>query len=120
MPDAHGVLLRMAQSQPHELAQTEWPNAVRSVRPEPGGAAAFRDLRRDGPVDGGAARIAPIQVGNDDFQLVERLVVVAFVHLSGRPSVTAPSTRMRASCRPAGEHALRRLRGGADAMLQIR
>ena len=75
VPDADLAVCRTTEAQTHKVAKAQGRNALRPIGPAPRRAPAFCDERRDGAVHRRAARIAPIQVGDDDFERVEGLVI---------------------------------------------
>ena len=69
-----GAAPGMAEPQPQEIAEAETSYALGSVEAEPCGSAALGDQGGDRPVHRGDARIAPLEVWNDDLEFVEGVV----------------------------------------------
>ena len=75
VPDADLAVRRRTEAQTHKVAEAQGRDSLRLVRPAPCRTPALGDQRRDGAVHRRAARIAPIQIGDDDLERVEGLVI---------------------------------------------
>ena len=100
VPDADLAVRGRTEAQTHKVAEAQGRDALRLVRPAPRRTPAFGDQRRDRAVDRRAARIAPIQIGDDDLERVEGLVIEFPAHPASpdriapnRARVTAPFAR---------------------------
>ena len=113
MPDADLAMGRRTEAQAHKIAQTQALDPLRPIRSEPGGSPALGDQGRDRAIDRRAARIAPIQIGNDDLERVEGLVIECPAH--ARLPVERGSHEMHASLAPRPEERRRRVsKGGPE------
>ena len=96
VPDADLAVRRRTEAQTHKIAEAQGRDALRPIRPTPRRAPALGDQRRDRAVDRRAARIAPIQIGNDDLERVEGLVIEFPAHPASPDRIAAEEKRVNA------------------------
>ena len=105
VPDADLAVRGRTEAQAQKIAEAQGRDTLRLVRPTPRRAPALGDQRRDGAVDRRAARIAPIQIGDDDLERVEGLVIKFPAHpaspdrIASNESARQRSVRARYNCR---------------------
>ena len=73
-------MARRTEAQAEKIADGEGGDSVGTIRPQPRRSPPLGDQRGDGAIDRRAARIAPVQIGNEDLKLAEGLVIQFPVH----------------------------------------
>src|SRR5271166_2458209 len=95
MPDAQPMAPGRFYAQIQEIAPAEPCYALRNVGSKPRRVAMRGDQRGDGPVDRRAAGIAPAQIGDDDFDLVQNFILAQLASPLAWFAAYRPSKRLR-------------------------